>query len=110
MSSRRRRMASFPTLKTGVVAQYPSDRTTQGSAQVYRFLDGSEQRFLAYGAPLHKWQIRLDLLDESELSALEDFFESQEGRSGNFAFTDPWNGTVYPSCSFASDTFSGELK
>ena len=103
-------MANFPTLKTGAIAQYPSSRTTQSSTQVYRFLDGSEQRFLAYAAPLHKWQIKLELLDEAELTSLEAFFTSQEGRSRSFSFTDPWDGTAYPSCSFDSDTFAGELK
>jgi hypothetical protein len=103
-------MASFPTLKTGAVAQYPAGRTIQTSTQVYRFLDGSEQRFAAFAAPLHKWQIKLDLLDEAELSSLENFLVSQKGRSGSFSFTDPWDGTVYPTCSFDSDSFTAELK
>src|SRR5215469_17275752 len=103
-------MASFPTLKTGAVAQYPSIRTTQSSTQVYRFLDGREQRFIAFAGPLHRWQIKLDLLDEAELSTLEAFLASQEGQSGTFSFTDPWDGTVYPSCSFMSDTFGADLK
>jgi phage-related protein len=99
-------MPSFPTLKTGAVAQYPSDRATQFSTQVYRFLDGSEQRFPAYGAALHRWAIRLDLLDEGELETIEEFFTSEAGRSGSFSFTDPWDGTVYPSCSFERDTLA----
>ncbi|HLH41373.1 MAG TPA: DUF2460 domain-containing protein [Bryobacteraceae bacterium] len=103
-------MASFPTLKTGAVAQYPSDRATQFSTQTYRFLDGSEQRFPAYGAPLHRWTIKLDLLDEAELKTLADFFASEEGRSGTFSFTDPWDGTTYPSCSFDSDALGMEFK
>jgi hypothetical protein len=97
-------------LKTGAVAQYPADRAVQFSTQVYRFLDGSEQRFPAYGAPLHRWAIRLNLLDEVEMSALGDFFVSQEGRSGTFSFTDPWDGTVYPNCSFESDTLAMEFE
>jgi phage-related protein len=101
-------MASFPALKTGAVAQYGSDRTRQFSTQVLRFLDGSEQRFPGYGAPLLEWVIRLDLLDESELQSLEQFFEDEGGRAGTFSFTDPWDGTVYPSCSFGSDDL--ELK
>src|SRR5215472_1129180 len=103
-------MASFPMLKTGVVAQYPSSRMTQASTQVYRFLDGSEQRFIAFAAPLRKWQIKLDLLDEAELSNLENFLASKKGQSGSFSFTDPWDGTVYPNCSFASDAFKADLK
>jgi hypothetical protein len=96
-------MANFPELKTGAVAQYGSDRSRQFSTQVLRFLDGSEQRFPGYGTALLHWVIRLDLLDESELENLKLFFEDEGGRAGNFSFTDPWDDTVYPSCSFASD-------
>jgi len=96
-------MANFPALKTGAVAQYGSDRSRQFSTQVLRFLDGSEQRFPGYGTPLLQWVIRLDLLDESELENLELFFENLGGRAGTFSFTDPWDGTVYPSCSLGSD-------
>jgi hypothetical protein len=103
-------MANFPLLKTGVVAQYGADRSRQFSTQVLRFLDGSEQRFPGYGAPLLRWVIRLDLLDESELTALGQFFENQGGRAGDFSFTDPWDGTVYASCSFASDDLALQFK
>lgn len=99
-------MASFPLLKTGVLAQYPTDRKRNFSTTVVRFLDGSEQRFPGYGAPLLSWTIHYELLDESELAAIEDFFESQGGQAQTFSFTDPFDGTVYPSCSFAS----GELE
>jgi Conserved hypothetical protein 2217 (DUF2460) len=96
-------MANFPVLKTGAVAQYGSDRSRQFSTQVLRFIDGSEQRFPGYGTPLLQWVIRLDLLDEAELQNLELFFEDEGPRAGDFSFTDPWDGTVYPSCSFGSD-------
>jgi hypothetical protein len=96
-------VATFPTLKTGAVAQYGSDRTRVFSTQVLRFVDGSEQRFPGYGTAVLQWVIRLDLLDESELEALELFFESEGGRVGTFSFTDPWDGTVYTNCSFGSD-------
>ncbi|HEV2198539.1 MAG TPA: DUF2460 domain-containing protein [Bryobacteraceae bacterium] len=96
-------MANFPALKTGAIAQYPADRARLFSTGSHRFLDGAEQRFPRYGAPLRRWTIRLDLLDEAELAVLEQFFVSQGGRAGTFAFTDPWDGTVCPSCSFDSD-------
>lgn len=103
-------MANFPTLKTGVVAQFGSDRTRKFSTQVLRFLDGSEQRFPGYGTSLKQWVIRLDLLDESELANLEQFFEDEGGRAGSFSFTDPWDGTVYASCSFGSDELAVEFQ
>ena len=102
-------MASFPLLKTGVVAQYPTDRRRNFPTQVIRFLDGSEQRFAGYGTPLRSWTIHYERLDESELAAVESFFEEQGGRAGMFSFTDPFDGTVYPSCSFANDRLEVEF-
>ena len=96
-------MANFPALKTGAVAQYGSDRARSFSTEVFRFVDGSEQRFPSFGAALHRWVIRLELLDEAELIALEAFFETVGGRAGTFSFTDPWDGTVYSSCRFDRD-------
>jgi hypothetical protein len=97
-------VANFPALKTGAYAQYPSDRTRQFSTSAYRFLDGTEQRFPGFPAPLRHWTIRLDLLDEGELAALEQFFVEQGGRAGTFSFTDPFDGSVCPSCTFDTDT------
>ncbi|HEY4363156.1 MAG TPA: DUF2460 domain-containing protein [Bryobacteraceae bacterium] len=107
-------MANFPVLKTGAIAQYPSDRTRSFSTRVFRFLDGSEQRFPGFGAALRQWTIRLDLLDEAEMEILKEFFGSAEGRAGTFSFTDPFDGTAHVNCSFASDTlaarFEGPMK
>lgn len=107
-------MTSFPALKTGAVMQYPAGRTVTFSTQTLRFFDGSEQRFADYGAPLHQWNIQFDLLDEREMKAIEAFFREMTGQAGEFSFTDPWDGTVYPSCSFGGDeldeAFSAELR
>ena len=103
-------MASFPTLKTGAVMQYPATRTLQYNTDVVRFLDGTEQRYRDNAAVLHRWTIQLDLLDEAELATLEQFFLSSQGAFGSFSFTDPWDGTVYPDCSLAQDTFEFEVR
>jgi hypothetical protein len=103
-------VASFPTLKTGAVAQYPSDRKRRFSTQVLRFLDGGEQRFAGFGTPLKRWLIRLDLLDDAELASFEDFFVEQGGQAGTFTFTDPWDGTAHTNCSFESDTMTADYR
>ena len=103
-------MATFPALKTGAVAQYPSDRTRRFSTSLNRFLDGSEQRFPQFGVPLKRWVIRLELLDESELERLEEFFRAQGGRAGTFSFTDPWDGTAHANCSFESEAMTAEYR
>ena len=99
-------MADFPKLKTGVVAQYPSDRSQECFTSVYRFIDGLEQRYRTGTTPLKRGVIRFDLLDEAELSTLEAFFLSQAGRFGSFSFTDPWDDTVYEDCSFDDDALA----
>ena len=96
-------MSNFPTLKTGAVLQYPAQKGIQFSTAIVRYLDGSEQRFATYQTPLHRWMIRLDMLDESELHELREFFRTQNGAAGTFVFTDPWDGTQYSSCSIEED-------
>src|SRR5438874_860724 len=103
-------VANFPVLKTGAVAQYGSDRTRRYATEVFRFVDGSEQRFVQFGATLRRWTVRLDLLDEAELEAVEEFFWSEEGRAGSFEFTDPWDGAAYEDCSFESDELTVEYR
>jgi hypothetical protein len=102
-------MAQFPTLCSGAVAQYGSDQTRTYSTNVCRFVDGKEQRFPRYGISLKQWLIRLDQLNDDELSKLEDFFVQMSGPQGQFQFTDPWDGTQYPSCSFGQDSLSLEF-
>ena len=96
-------MANFPVLKSGAVAQYPMTRALEYSTRVFRFLDGTEQRFRDHKRPVRTWVIRLELLDEAEMAAIEDFFLSEQGRLGSFSFTDPRDGAVYPDCSLESD-------
>ena len=96
-------MATFPPLKTGAVAQYPAIKSLRFQNQTVRFLDGSEQRYRDAAGPLHQWMIQLSELDESEMALFAQFFEDNQGLLGSFAFTDPWDGTIYANCSLASD-------
>ena len=96
-------MPTFPKLKTNAVAQYPATRAVRFQNQALRFVDGVEQRYRDSAGALHRWEIRLDALDESEMAALEQFFADNQGCFANFAFTDPWDATEYANCSLASD-------
>src|ERR1700735_258397 len=96
-------MATFPPLKTGAVAQYPATKSLRFQNQIVRFVDGNEQRYRDSAGPLHRWIIRLDLLDATEMSAIEEFFFNNQGSFASFAFTDPWDSTSYPDCSIVGD-------
>jgi hypothetical protein len=102
-------MSTFPILSTGAVLQYPANKTYGFSTQVLRFVDGSEQRFCDYPQLLHRWIVSLDLLNETEMNALREFFRIQEGASGQFSFTDPWDGIQYLSCSLETDQMREKL-
>jgi hypothetical protein len=94
---------SFPILRTSAIAQYPATRNIRYQNQMLWFVDGTRQRYRDASGPLHRWVIQLDQLEEGEMAALERFFQDNEGCAGNFAFTDPWSGAVYPNCSFSED-------
>jgi hypothetical protein len=95
-------MAAFPRLRTGAVAQYPSKKEIGFDTTVARFIDGTEQRFRRKG-PARRWEIRLSAVTAEEMAAIEDFFNSHQGRFGSFAFTDPWDDSEHPDCSFDHD-------
>jgi hypothetical protein len=101
-------MATFPTLlKTGAVAQYPLSRTVSLSTQSVQFLDGSQQTYQLSGAGLRSWALKLDLLDEAELSAVIAFAESIG--TGTFSFTNPVTGEIAAKCVIASEQLTTSL-
>ncbi len=102
-------MSAFPKLKTGAVAQYPVGKVRSHATDVFRFLDGKEQRCRQVGASQRRWVVELELLDDTELAEVGDFFQSQQGRFGSFTFEDPWDGTVHTDCSFEDDELELEL-
>jgi uncharacterized membrane-anchored protein len=102
-------MGAFPRLKTGAVAQYPASRSVEYATRVFRFLEGSEQRYRERGSAVRRWVIRLDKLDEAELQTLQEFFGSVQGRAGSFSFVDPWDEAEHENCSLEDDTMAVEL-
>src|ERR1700690_4189051 len=102
-------MASFPLLKTGAVTQYPAQKSFAYSNYVARFLDGTEQRYRECGTPLSRWIIRLDLVDEAELNALDLFFLGQQGAFAGFSFIDPWDSSTHANCSLEQDTLDLQI-
>ena len=101
-------MATFPSLSSGAVMQYPAAFTSGQKAQVIRFLDGADQRYLTQTRALRKWQIRLNLLTEAEIAQLEQFFFQQKGDYGAFDFPDPFTGVAVSNCRFAASEFVSE--
>ena len=97
-------MITFPVLRSGVVAQYPAQRSVARTTWIGRFLDGSEQRFRNHPSPLHRWVVHLSLLTEAEAVAIREFLDNVNGRFEAFTFVDPWDAVSYANCSLDTDT------
>jgi hypothetical protein len=99
-------MAMFPHLNTGAVAQYSASVWNRRPARVIYFIDGQDQRYTTSYKALRTWQIRLELLNEDEIDALQAFFLGQMGAYSTFSFYDPFSGQIVPNCRFATESFS----
>src|SRR5271165_7418767 len=95
-------MATFPTLSSGAIAQYPLPMCVARTAQVIRFLDGSDQRCIVRARPVRWWVIKLSLLNDAELALLEGFFAEQQGGFGRFDFPDPFSSQTITNCRLAT--------
>jgi len=95
-------MTNFPSLSTGSVGQYPLGQTQSFTTDVIRFLDAADQRCIVRAKALRQWLVRLDLLDDGELAALEQFFAQMQGPATLFDFFDPTTSETVPNCRFAS--------
>src|SRR5450432_2998324 len=100
----------FPTLSSGAVTQYGSPIGFVWPAQVVRFVDGADQRFLACGRVFRRWLINLHLLNESEVAAMESFFTAMEGEYSLFTFPDPFSGSSVPNCRIAAPELISEYQ
>ena len=98
-------MATFPRLSSNAVTQYPAPQAHVRAGRIVRFVDGSDQRFIALGKALRSWQINLTLLNDQELADTEAFFEAQSGEYAVFDFIDPASGAIVPNCRFSVPTF-----
>ena len=103
-------MATFPVLKTGAILQYPVTRAVSFATTVYRFLDGSEQRYREYAAPVRRWVVRLNLLTEAEIAEIDAFYAGVQGGANAFEFTDPWDGVLYSNCHFENDSLALQVQ
>lgn len=101
-------MASFPVLASGAITQYPAAVSTGQAVQVIRFLDAADQRYIVQPRAYRQWQIRLDLLNENEIQALEAFFLSNRGDYSAFNFPDPFSGAIVPNCRLGAPGFISE--
>jgi hypothetical protein len=87
-------MLCFPQLSTGAVSQFPGWKRMLRRTVVNEAADGSRVKLGDAGASELEWILELKGLAESEWEAIEDLFETVEGRLGSFTFLDPFGNLL----------------
>ena len=101
-------MATFPKLKTGVVAQYPLDRERRFDSEVVRFVDMGEQTYAERAQHRRRWRLELSQLNETEVAEICEFFSEMRGAFDRFDFEDPETLEVVPDCRFDQEDLEVE--
>ncbi len=101
-------MFIFPEAVLRQLFQYPTNRENRISAQILRFVGGSEQRYAISGA-LKTWKLQPALVTDDVAGQIVGFYQSVDGPANPFQFTDPWDGTIYPTCFFSQNTFESTM-
>ena len=89
-------MPTFPSLKTGAVAQYPLKVLEAFRTEEIGFLDGSSHRYSTGGTPLRNWFVSFERLDPRETDVVLGFLAKHGAEV--FSFVDPLTGATIPSC------------
>ncbi len=82
-------MLCFPQLSTGGLAQYPASRRRRRRSVVNVTPDGTRIAWADSAAKSVLWELDLIGLTAAEMGAVEELFETCEGRATDFLFLDP---------------------
>ena len=101
-------MATFPTLRTGAVAQHPCEQVMEQPTREVRFLGGTSKRYVER-RPRRIWRIPLSGLQEDELERIQAFYRLHQGGAIRFDFVDPFTGETVSNCRFDQTSVRAHL-
>lgn len=82
-------MRYFPQLSSGASAQFPMRKRRFTRTILNESLDGHRIKLADPDAVSLEWHLDFREMTDEELNTLQQFFQSMEGRLGNFCFLDP---------------------
>lgn len=82
-------MTYFPQMTTGAIGQYPLSLRRIQRTIVNECLDGQRIKLSDPGTALVRWQFDLRELIDAERNAIQQLFQSAEGRLNSFTLLDP---------------------
>lgn len=87
-------MLCFPQLLTGAVSQFPGRKGIKRRTVVNEAEDGRTVKLGNAATGELEWVLELKGLADSEWEAIEELFETVEGRLGAFTFLDPFGNLL----------------
>ena len=87
-------MPYFPQLKTGAAHQFPCTKRIVQRTIVNASPNGPAVKLFDPGACRAEWEMELSGLTIEEWSAIDELFDSVEGRLGTFGFLDPFGNLL----------------
>ena len=103
-------MSTFPTLKTGAVMQYPAQRGVAVLDNGFAIRGRVRTAFPQLPGAASPVGGPAELAGSKRTAGIPGILPRHSWTEPeNFAFTDPWDGTNYPSCSLASDSITAVL-
>jgi hypothetical protein len=82
-------MHYFPQLPNGAAVQYPFVKRQAVRTALGVHLDGTNSKLPDAAGSTVRWNLTFRGLSDEERNAIESFFETMEGRLGEFTFLDP---------------------
>ncbi|MDX1980375.1 MAG: hypothetical protein SFV51_08905 [Bryobacteraceae bacterium] len=95
-------MRVFPQLGSNATSQFPIAITRHQRTVMNRTSDGGVVLYSDTGGRGKSWRVELQGLDETEREAVEEFFQSVEGRLLTFTYLDPFANLLQRSEDFGN--------
>jgi len=94
---------AYPTFNNGMTAQRPFTRIKKYRTTLNDMPSGMRHSYANRATALWAWEIQYGALAGSEVTTLENFWNTQKGAWGEFEFIDPEDSSSHLKCRFAMD-------
>lgn len=101
-------MLYYPQLTSGSICQFPVGRRAAIRTVTNELPNGASIRMGDAGAAMIRWQLQYKSLTNDEWSAMEQLFESTEGRLSTFTFLDPTDNLLTWSEDWTKQTWTAD--
>lgn len=101
-------MLAYPQLMSGALSQFPAQRRRRARTIVNSMADGSSIKMCDTGGGSTEWRLSYIGMSDTELAALQQFFQAAEGLLNGFIFLDPCANLIAWSEDFSNSSWQAD--